>query len=153
MANTYTQLYVHFVFAVKARQHLIPKTHKDQVYKYMTGAIQNRKHKLIAINGMPDHVHVFVGLHPNQSISDLAEETKTAATKFIKKQPWMKFDFAWQKGFGAFSYSRSQLDVVVKYIQNQEVHHQTTTFREEYLAFLEKFEVDYDERYVFEFFD
>ncbi|MGB0930500.1 MAG: IS200/IS605 family transposase [Chitinophagales bacterium] len=153
MANTYTQLYVHFIFAVKGRQHLIPKIYKDEVYKYITGVIQKRKHKLIAINGMPDHVHVFVGLHPSQSISDLMEDTKTAATKFIKKQPWMKYDFAWQRGFGAFSYSRSQIDSVVKYIRNQEIHHQTKTFKEEYLEVLEKFEVDYDERYIFEFFD
>ena len=98
---------------------------------------------------MPDHCHLFVGLHPAQSISDLAEEVKTAATKFIKKQPWMPFDFAWQKGFGAFSYSRSQLGTVIRYIENQQKHHAKKSFREEYVELLEKFGVDYDPRYIF----
>ena len=153
MANTYTQLYIQLVFAVKNREHLIPRQHKDDVYKYMTGVIQAHKHKLIVINGLPDHVHIFIGLHPNQSLSELVYEVKTATTKYIKKQPWMKFDFAWQKGFGAFSYSRSHIDAVYKYIQNQEEHHKKRTFKEEYLDFLKKFEVEYDEKYLFDFFD
>jgi len=153
MANTYTQLYIQLVFAVQGREHLIPKAHKEQVQRYMTGVIQKRKHKLIEINCMPDHAHIFVGLHPAQSISDLVEETKTAVTKFIKKQPWMPFAFSWQRGFGAFSYSRSHIDSVVKYIQNQEAHHQKRTFREEYMDMLKKFEVPFDERYLFEFYD
>jgi REP element-mobilizing transposase RayT len=153
MANTYTQLYIQLIFSVKGREHMIPKQYKDGVYKYMTGVIQGRKHKLLAINGMPDHIHIFIGLHPAQSISDLVEEIKTAATKYIKKQSWMKYDFSWQRGFGAFSYSRSHIDAVVKYIENQEEHHKKRTFREEYLDFLEKFEIEYDKRYVFDFFD
>lgn len=153
MANTYTQLYVQLVFAVKGREHLIPKAHKEQVQKYMTGVIQGRKHKLLEINCMPDHSHIFIGLHPDQSISDLVEETKTATTKFIKKQPWMQFDFSWQKGFGAFSYARTQLEAVVNYIRNQEAHHQKRTFREEYLDFLNKFEVPFEEQYLFDFYD
>ena len=153
MANTYTQLYIQIVFSVKGREHMIPKQYKDDVYKYVTGVIQQRKHKLLAINGMPDHVHIFIGLHPSQSLSDLVEETKTAATKYIKKQSWMKYDFSWQRGFGAFSYSRSHIDRVVKYIANQEEHHKKRTFREEYLDMLQKFDIEYDERYVFEFFD
>lgn len=153
MANTYTQLYIQIVFAVKRRQHLIPKEHKATVYKYITGVIQERKHKLLAINGMPDHIHIFIGLHPDQSLSDLVQEIKTAATKYIKQQPWMKSDFSWQRGFGAFSYSRSHIDNVVKYIANQEEHHRKQTFKKEYLKLLQKFDIEYDERYVFDFLD
>jgi REP element-mobilizing transposase RayT len=153
MANTYTQLYIQLVFAVTDREHLIPKQHKEQVQQYMTQVIQERKHKLLAINCMPDHTHIFIGQHPTQSLSDLAEQTKTAATKFIKKQSWMPFNFSWQRGFGAFSYSRSHIDPVVKYVNNQEEHHQKRTFREEYLDLLNKFDVDYDEKYVFQFYD
>jgi putative transposase len=151
MANTYTQLYIQIVFAVKRRQDLIPKEHKAAVYKYITGVIQQRKHKLLAINGMPDHIHIFIGLHPDQSLSDLVQEIKTTATKYIKQQPWMKSDFSWQRGFGAFSYSRSHIDNVVKYIANQEEHHKKQTFKKEYLKLLQKFDIEYDERYVFDF--
>lgn len=153
MADTYTQLYIQIVFVVKGRKNLIPTKHKSEIYKYMAGLIERRKHKVIAINGMPDHVHVFIGLHPQQSISKLVNEVKTATTKFIKKQPWNLFDFAWQIGFGAFSYSRSHIDNVYKYIQNQEEHHKKKSFREEYLEFLQKFEVDYKEEYLFDFID
>lgn len=153
MANTYTQLHIQYVFAVKGRENMISRQHKEQGHQYMNGLLVNRKHKLLRVHCMPDHCHLFVGLHPAQSISDLAEEVKTAATKFIKKQPWMPFDFAWQKGFGAFSYSRSHIDAVVRYIQNQEEHHQQRSFRAEYLDLLNKFEVDYDERYLFEYYD
>ena len=153
MANTYTQLYIQFVFAVKGREHLIPKSHKEEVHKYLTGVIQNNKHKLLQIHCMPDHAHIFIGLHPSQSISDFAEDTKIAATKFIKRQSWMPYDFAWQRGYGAFSYSRSQIPAVAKYIENQEIHHQKKTFREEYIDFLEKFEIDYEEKYLFDFYD
>lgn len=153
MPNTYTQLYIQTVFTVTGREHLIPQQHKAQVYKYITGIVQNRNNKLIAINGMPDHVHLFVGLHPTQSISALMEDVKSASSKFIKRQPWMRYNFSWQKGYGAFSYSRSHIDAVVKYIANQERHHQTRTFREEYLDLLQKFDVAYDERYLFDFLD
>jgi REP element-mobilizing transposase RayT len=153
MANTYTQLYIQYVFAVKGRENMIPRQHKEQVHQYMNGLLVPRKHKLLQVHCMPDHCHLFVGLHPTQSISDLAEEVKTATSKFIKKQPWMPYDFAWQKGFGAFSYSRSHIDPVVKYIQDQETHHQQRSFREEYLDLLKKFEVEYDDRYLFEFYD
>lgn len=132
---------------------MIPKAQKEEVHRYITGVVQNRKHKLLAVHCMPDHTHMCVGLHPAQSISDLAQEVKTAATKFIKKQPWMPYDFAWQRGFGAFSYSRSHLDAVIRYVNQQEQHHQKRSFREEYLDFLKKFEVEYDEQYLFEFYD
>lgn len=152
MANTYTQLYVQIVFAVKGRQHLIPKEYKDDVQKYITGIIQNRQHKLLAINCMPDHIHIFIGLHPAQSISDLVNAIKTASNKFIKSQYWMPYSFSWQRGFGAFSYSRSAVDNVVKYINNQEIHHRKKNFESEYRDFLEEFFVEYDDRYLFEFY-
>jgi len=155
MANTYTQLYVQLIFAPKGRKKMIPKTHKEEVQKYITGIIQDerRKHKLLAINCMPDHIHIFVGLHPAQSISNLVSDIKTASTKFIKKQSWMPYAFEWQVGFGAFTYSKSHIDRVVKYILNQEEHHKKKTFKEEYLDFLNKFDVSYDEKYLFEFYD
>jgi REP element-mobilizing transposase RayT len=153
MANTYTQLYIQLVFAVTDREHLIPKQYKEQVQQYMTQVIQERNHKLLAINCMPDHTHIFIGQHPTQSLSDLVEQTKTAATKFIKKQYWMPFNFSWQRGFGAFSYSRSHIDRVVKYVRNQEEHHEKRTFREEYLDMLNKFDIDYDKKYTFQFYD
>ena len=153
MANTYTQLYVQYVFAVQGREHLIPKAQKTEVHRYITGVVQNRKHKMLEVHCMPDHTHLFVGLHPSQSISELAEEVKTAATKFIKKQDWMPYNFSWQRGFGAFSYSRSQIPAVGAYVKNQENHHRKRTFREEYIDFLKKFEVEYDERYLFDFYD
>lgn len=153
MPNTYTQLRVQLVFAVKGREHLIPKQHRSQVEKFMTGVIQVRKHKLLAIYCMPDHVHIFFGLNPNQSIATLVNEVKTSTTKFIKKQEWMPFDFSWQKGYGAFSYSKSQTEGVVKYVLNQELHHQKRTFKEEYLDILRKSDINFDEQYLFEFYE
>jgi len=153
MANTYRQLYVQLIFAVQGREHLIPKAHKKEVQRYITGTVQARKHKMIQINCMPDHTHLFIGLHPDQSISSLIEETKTAATKFIKQQDWMPYQFSWQRGFGAFSYAHSQISVVANYVENQEAHHRKRTFREEYLDFLQKFEVEYNEKYLFDFYD
>ena len=152
MANTYTQLRIQLVFTVKGRDSMIPKEHRIQVEKYITGLIQKRDHKLLAIYCMPDHIHIFIGLNPTQSISKLVEEIKSVSSKFIKNQPWMPLSFAWQKGFGAFSYSKSQTDAVVKYILNQEQHHSKTTFKEEYIEFLEKFEIEYNEKYLFDFY-
>ena len=153
MANTYTQLRAHIVWAVQGRENMIPKDHREQVEQYITALFQERKHKVLAIYCMPDHVHVFIGWHPAQSFSELVGEVKTAATKFIKKQSWMRYGFSWQVGFGAFSYAKSQIDVVVKYILNQAEHHKKRTFREEYLEMLQRFEVDYEEQYLFEFYD
>ncbi len=153
MANTFTQLRTHIIFAVKKRESMIPKQHREQVQKYITGLIQKRKHKLLAIFCMPDHIHIFIGQQPAQSISDLVEEIKTASTKFIKKQKWMPFVFAWQRGYGAFSHSKSQTDIVVNYVLNQEEHHKKKTFREEYISILEKLEVEFEEKYLFEFYD
>ncbi|MBL7779010.1 MAG: IS200/IS605 family transposase [Chitinophagales bacterium] len=153
MANTYTQLYIQIVFAVKGRQNLIPKSRKEELHKYITGIVQKRKHKMLAINSMPDHIHIFVGLQPEQSISDLVRDIKTNSSSFITEHNFVSQKFNWQQGYGAFSYAQSQIDAVVKYILNQEVHHRKKSFKEEYLEFLQKFEVEYDERYLFDWID
>ena len=153
MPNTYTQLYIQIVFAVKGRQNLIPKQHKDEIHKYITGIIQKRDNKLIAINSMPDHAHIFVGLSPSQSISDLVRDIKTNSSSFITEKEFVRQKFSWQEGYGAFSYSQSHIDAVVKYILNQEAHHKKKTFREEYISFLKKFNVEYDEKYLFDFIE
>lgn len=155
MADTYTQLYIQFVFSVKGRKSMIPKTHKAEVHKYITGVVQDqrRRHKMLAIHCMPDHIHLFIGLHTTQSIADIVNDIKTAFSKFIKTQTWMPHNFSWQNGYGAFSYSKSHIDRVVKYILNQEAHHQKRTFKEEYLDFLDKFEIPYEEKYLFEFYE
>ncbi|MFC4475985.1 IS200/IS605 family transposase [Flavobacterium chungangensis] len=150
MANTYSQLYVQIVFAVKGRQNLISKKCKDEIYKYITGIITNQKQKLIAINGMPDHIHILVGIKPNVSISDLVRDIKTSSSKFINEQKWINGKFEWQTGFGAFSYGHSQLTPVIKYIENQEEHHRTKTFKEEYIMFLKLFNIDFKNEYIFD---
>lgn len=150
MANTYSQLYVQIVFAVKGRQNLISKNNKDEIYKYITGIITNHKQKLIVINGMPDHIHILVGIKPDISLSDLVRDIKSNSSKFINEQKWINGKFEWQTGFGAFSYGNSQLANVIKYIENQEEHHKTKTFREEYIAFLKLFNIDFKNEYLFE---
>jgi putative transposase len=149
MANTYTQLYIQFVFAVKYRKAVIDVSWEQRLYQYITGIVQNHKHKLIAINGMPDHMHVFVGLDPMQSISHLMKTVKGESSEWINKEKFTPQTFRWQEGYGAFTYSKSHIDAVYKYIQNQKQHHQKQTFLDEYLDFLKKFEVEYDERYIF----
>jgi REP element-mobilizing transposase RayT len=149
MASTYTQIYIHVVFAVEGRQSLIQPEHNDELQKYMAGIVSGQKQKLIAINNMPDHLHLLVGLRPDSSISDLVRDVKAGSSKFINEKRWVMGRFSWQEGFGAFSYSRSQLDVVIRYIQNQQKHHAKKSFREEYVALLEKFGVAYDVRYIF----
>jgi putative transposase len=153
MANTYTQIYLHIVFAVHGRQSIIPKRHKEELHKYITGIIHNKKQKLIAINSMPDHVHILVGMTPNVALSDLVRDIKANSSAFINERRWVTGKFSWQEGFGAFSYSHSQLDAVVNYIHNQEKHHSTKPFRQEYIEFLERFHVPYDKRYVFDSID
>jgi len=149
MANTYTQIHIQAVFAVKNRTGLIQGRWKDELYKYITGIIQTHDHKLLAINGMPDHLHVFFGMRPIQSLSELMQDIKGSSSKWINEKKFIKEKFEWQQGYGAFSYSKSQVSTVIAYIQNQELHHQKLTFLEEYKSFLEKFEIDYDERYIF----
>ncbi len=153
MPNTFTQIYVQIVFAVKSRQNLIPTQHREELHKFITGIIQNRQQKLLSIFCMPNHTHVLIGLQPSIAISDLVRDIKAGSSKFINDSGWLKSKFNWQEGFGAFSYSKSQIDTVVRYILNQEAHHKRQTFKDEYLDFLKKFEVDYDERYLFEWID
>lgn len=149
MANTYTQIFIQIVFAVRGRQNLISKNNRLELHKYIAGIVERRNQKLLAIFAMPDHVHILVGLDANISISDLVRDVKAGSSKFITDKGWVK-KFNWQFGFGAFSYSKSQVDRVVKYILNQEEHHRKRTFKEEYLELLEKFEIEYDDRYLFE---
>ena len=149
MANTYTQIHIQAIFAVKRRAGLIQNGWKDELYKYITGIIQAHEHKLLAINGMPDHLHIFFGMRPIQSLSDLMQDIKGSSSKWINERKFIKDKFEWQEGYGAFSYSKSQVPGVTAYVQNQEDHHRKTTFIEEYKSFLEKFEIDYNERYIF----
>jgi putative transposase len=149
VANTYTQIYIHIVFAVEGRQNLIPPEHNDELQKYITGIVFSQNHKLIAINNMPDHLHLLIGLRPDASLSDLVRDIKAFSAKFINEQRWVAGRFSWQEGFGAFSHARSQLDTVIRYIQNQPKHHQKKSFQDEYIELLKKFEVDYDQRYIF----
>ncbi len=149
MPNTYTQLYIHFVFAVKYRAALIQEEWEARLQKYITGVVQNNGHKLLAINNMPDHLHLFVGLNPIQSISDLMRLVKGDSSEFINKERFTERKFQWQDGYGAFSNSRTQIDGVVKYIANQKRHHSQKTFREEYLQILRDYAVEYDEKYIF----
>jgi len=149
MANTYTQIYIHTVFAVENRMSLIRERWQEELHKYITGIVQNLGHKLIAINSMPDHIHVFIGLKPSQSISSLLQDIKDSSSKWINKNEFVPGRFNWQLGYGAFSYSHSQIDTVVKYIQNQKKHHKTKTFREEYIEFLKNFDVPFEERFIF----
>ena len=149
MANTYTQIYIHIVFAVEGRQNLIAPEHNDELQKYVTGIVTAQMHKLIAINNMPDHLHLLAGLRPDAALSDLVRDVKAGASKFINEKHWMSGRFSWQEGFGAFSYSRSQIGRVICYIQNQQSHHANKSFGGEYKELLEKFGVEYDQRYVF----
>ena len=149
MANTYTQIYIHVVFAVEGRQNLIRPEHNEELQKYITGIVAGQNHKLIVINNMPDHLHLLVGLRPDASLSDLMRDVKTGSSKFINAKRWVAEKFSWQEGFGAFSYSRSQLDAVIQYIEDQQKHHAQKTFREEYVEMLQKFNVNYDPQYIF----
>lgn len=150
MANTYSQIYIQVVFAVHTRMNLIGAERKEELQKYITGIVTWQGQKLLAVHCMPDHSHVLIGLRPDKAISDLVGDIKTGSTNQINERHWVPGRFSWQEGFGAFSYSRSQLDNVIGYIQNQEQHHARRTFRQEYEAMLRKFEVVYDARYVFE---
>jgi putative transposase len=153
MANTNTQLYIHIIFAVKGRERIIPKVHKEELQKYATGIITNRKHKLLAINFMSDHVHILIGYQPSQPLPDLIRDIKAITSKQINERDRIKGRFEWQEGYGAFSYSKSQIDEVVHYIQNQEKHHEKTSFKEEYLMTLQKYDIEYNEAYLFEFIE
>ena len=153
MPGTFSQIYIHIVFAVKGRENLISKEWNDKLYKYIAGIIKGKGQKPIIINGMPDHIHAFVGLKPSIAISDLVRDIKNNSTNFINKNKFVRGKFSWQEGFGAFSYSQSQIRNVYEYIKNQEKHHKKNTFREEYLSLLKKFEIKYDEKYLFDWID
>jgi REP element-mobilizing transposase RayT len=153
MPNTYSQIYIQIVFAVKGRQNLIPKIHREELHKFITGIIQKREQKLLSIFCMPDHTHILIGMEPNITISDLVRDIKAGSSKFITDNNFVNGKFNWQEGFGAFSYSRSQIDTVIKYILNQEHHHKIKTFKDEYLDFLKKFEIEFNEKYLFEWIE
>jgi REP element-mobilizing transposase RayT len=149
MANTYTQIHIQAVFAVQNRDCVIMPSWKDELYKYITGIVQHNKHKLLSINGMPDHIHILFGFRPTQSLSDLMQDIKGDSSKWINEKGFVRGNFSWQEGYGAFSYSKSELHRVINYIERQEIHHKKITFIEEYLDFLKEFEVDFDDRYIF----
>ena len=153
MANTYTQIYIHIIFAVQGRQNLISKDWKEEVHKYIAGILRNKKQKLLAINSMPDHAHIFIGMKPDIALSDLVRDVKASSSLFINEKKWVRGKFHWQEGFGAFSHSHSQIDSVVNYIKNQEKHHSRKSFKEEYLRLLERFDVPFDTRYVFDWIE
>lgn len=153
MANTYSQIYIQIVFAVNGRFNLIPKQHREELHKFITGIVNNRDQKLLSIFSMTDHTHLLVGLKPSIAVSDLVRDVKAGSSKFISENHWVKGKFNWQEGFDSFSYSKSQIDKVIKYILNQEEHHRKKSFKEEYIEFLKKYEIEYDEKYLFEWIE
>jgi putative transposase len=150
MPNTYIQIHIQFVFAVKFRKALIEDSYKQELYQYITGIVQSYGHKMLAINGVADHIHIFIGMRPTQSISDLMQDIKGNSSKWVNDKKFLKVKFEWQGGYGAFSYSKSHVQNVINYVKNQEKHHSKQTFRDEYIEFLKKFDIEYDERYIFQ---
>ena len=153
MADTYTQIYIQIVFAVKGRGNLISEPIRDELQKYFTGMIHDKGHRVLAIYCMPDHTHILVRFSPDCNFSEFVKLIKSATTRFINDRGWFRGHFSWQNGFGAFSYSNSQVDQVINYILNQPAHHKKSTFRDEYLAFLEKFQISFNEKYLFDFYE
>ncbi len=153
MPGTFSQIYIHVVFAVKGRESLIGSNWEEELYKYISGIVRNKEQKMLAINGMPDHIHFLVGMKPSCCLSDLVREIKKSSNDFIKENKFSKYKFQWQEGYAAFSYSHSSLDNVIGYIMNQKDHHKKQTFREEYFAFLKKFEVEFKNEYLFEWIE
>lgn len=153
MPGTFSQIYIHVVFAVKGRDSLIHKSWEEELYKYITGIVRNKEQKMLAINGMSDHLHFFIGMKPSCCLSDLVREIKKSSNDFIKEKKFSKFKFQWQEGYGAFSYSHSNMDNVIKYIVNQKEHHRNASFKVEYMEFLKKFEIEFKEEYLFEWID
>jgi putative transposase len=153
MANTFSQIYIQTVFAVNSRLSLVRTEFKEELYKYITGIVKNKGQKLISINGMTDHVHILIGLKPAMALADLVQDIKADSSNFINRKKWVRGRFSWQEGYGAFSYGHSQLDTIIRYIQNQEQHHRRRSFKDEYLAWLKKFEIPFEEKYVFQFIE
>ena len=150
MPNTYTQLYIHFVFAVKYRAATIASPWEEELHKYITAIVQNNGHKLIAINSVADHMHIFAGLNPKQSISELMRLVKGDSAEFINKKKFTKQKFQWQEGYGAFSHSHSQVQQVADYVMNQKIHHAKISYKQEYLKMLEQSGVNYHPDYVYQ---
>jgi len=150
MANVYTRIYIQLVFSPVNRENVLPVKHQEELQQYTTGIIRNKKHKLLALKYMPDHVHILVGYNPSQPLPELVRDIKANTSRFINEKKWLPGRFYWQEGYGAFSYSHSQIDEVIKYINSQEEHHKKTSFKEEYLKLLEKYEVDYAPEYLFD---
>ena len=153
MPNTYTQLYIQFVFALKHRESLIKKEWKDELYKYITGIVQNNKSKILAINVVADHIHIFIGYKPTIAIPDLIKDIKLASGSWINDNKLTSHRFNWQEGYGAFSYRLRDVDEICRYIQSQEEHHRKRSFKEEYIELLNDFAIAYEEKYLFEFFN
>jgi putative transposase len=153
MAGTFSQIYIQVVFAIKGRENIIQSSWEEELYKYITGIVRNKEQKMLAINGMPDHIHFLIGMKPSCCLSDLVREVKKSSNDYIKEMAFTKFKFQWQEGYGAFSYSHSNLDNVIAYVMNQKEHHKKQTFRAEYLEFLRKFEVEFKDEYLFEWYD
>ncbi len=153
MANTYSQIYIQVVFAVQNRKSLISPNWETDLYKYISGIVAHKNQKLIAINGMPDHIHIFLGMKPDCLLSNLVQEIKKSSNNFLNEKGFVPDKFNWQDGYGAFSYGQSQIDNVVKYILNQKEHHKKISFKKEYLDFLNLFRIEYNERYLFDFFE
>lgn len=153
MAGTFSQIYIQIVFAVKGRESLISDSWEEELFKYITGIISNKGQKLLAINGMPDHIHFLIGMKPSCCLSDLVREIKKSSNEWINKKEFSKFKFQWQEGYGAFSYSHSSLDNVIVYIQNQKERHRRKSFREEYKEFLSHFQIDHKDEYLFKWIE
>ena len=151
--STYSQIYIQTIFAVKGRDSLIQPEWEEKLYKYITGIVQNKKQKMLAINGIPNHIHFLIGMKPSCCLSDLVREIKKSSNEFVNENKLSKFNFSWQEGFGAFSYSHSQLNDVIAYIMKQKEHHKKRTFKDEYMEFLNHFKVEYEERYLFEWYE
>jgi REP element-mobilizing transposase RayT len=153
MANTYSQIYIHTVFAVKGRKILIEKNWRDGLYKYICGIVNNKNQKIYAINGVADHIHILLSIKPNIILSDLIRDIKASSTRYVNINALVNGKFQWQEGFESFSVSQSQIDKVIAYIDHQDIHHQKLTFKQEYIDFLKSYKIDYDEKYIFDFIE
>jgi putative transposase len=153
MANTFSQIYIQTVFAVSGRLSLITPNFKEELHKYITGIVRKQDQKLISINSMPDHLHILIGLRPSMALADLVRDIKSDSSDWVNKKKFARGKFRWQEGYGAFSYGHSQLDMIIRYIQDQEKHHRRRSFKNEYLSLLRKFQIEFKEEYVFKFIE
>lgn len=149
MSNTYSKIHLQLAFAPKFREAVIADQWREDLHKYITGVVQHNEHKVMIINSMPDHVHLFIGMRPHQSLSDLMQDVKGSSSRWINEMKFTRHKFAWQEGYGAFSYSHSHVPVVINYIKNQAEHHKKRSFIKEYESFLKLFSIEYDSKYIF----